>query len=233
MCSYVFIFNQLPDPGMWTLPADALALIEPLGPSPDLVQALAVEAGARTAREDHRGAIEAANRAHALAAQLGLPEPAQALGFRGLARGYLGDPGGLADMHQALEAATAQGLSYDVAILYNNLAEETQLVEGPRQSLELARDGAHYDGNSSRCRGSKHRRCSGRAAACSPSASQTMPANGCARHQKSSPSSAPSQVSPTGSSPKPPPQAHNQELCAAALTNTYLDSRHPYSALYG
>ena len=93
---------------------------------------------------DHRQAIEHADRALALAAQLGLPEPARALGFRGAARVRLGDAGGLEDMRTALAAATAQGLGRDVAILYNNLAEATWLVEGPRQRLELAREGARF-----------------------------------------------------------------------------------------
>jgi tetratricopeptide (TPR) repeat protein len=126
------------------LSAEALALVEPLGPSPGLVQALTGEAGARMVWGDQRQAIERADRALALAAQLGLPEPAPALGFRGAARDSLGDAGGLEDMRTALETATAQGLGRDAAILYNNLAQSTWLVQGPRRYLELAREGSRF-----------------------------------------------------------------------------------------
>jgi tetratricopeptide (TPR) repeat protein len=93
---------------------------------------------------DHHQAIDHADRALTLAAQLGLPEPARALGFRGNARVSLGDAGGLEDQRHALEAATTQGLGYEVANLYNNLAEDTWLTQGPRQRLDLAREGSRF-----------------------------------------------------------------------------------------
>ncbi|MBV9096354.1 MAG: AAA family ATPase, partial [Streptosporangiaceae bacterium] len=144
MTGYGLVLQWLGDPRNRTLSTDALALVEPLGPSPELVRALAEEAGTRMVWGDHHRAIAHADRALALAAQLGLPEPAQALGFRGVARISLGDAGGLEDMHKAHEAATAQGRSYEVALIYNNLAENTWLVEGPRQRLELAREGSRF-----------------------------------------------------------------------------------------
>ena len=104
-----------------TLSADALALVEPLGPSPALVQALAEEAGTRMMWGDLREAVEYAARALALAAQLGLPEPARALGFRGMAGLLLGDAAGCRTCARRSSLATAQGLGRDVAILYVNL----------------------------------------------------------------------------------------------------------------
>src|SRR5437764_11787283 len=100
MTGYGMTLQGLGDPRERTLPTDALALAEPLGPSPELVQALASEAGRRTMWGDHQEAIEHADRALALAAQFGLPEPARALGFRGMARVNLGDAGGLEDMRK-------------------------------------------------------------------------------------------------------------------------------------
>jgi class 3 adenylate cyclase/tetratricopeptide (TPR) repeat protein len=144
MTGYGMTLQGLGDPRDRTLSTETLALVEPLGPSADLVQALADEAGTRMVCGDLREAIEHADRALALAAQLGLPEPARARGFRGAARDSLGDAGGLEDMRKALKAATAQGLGRDVAILYNNLAEDTWRVEGPRQRLGLAREGARF-----------------------------------------------------------------------------------------
>jgi len=138
------VLFELGDPRARTLSNNAVALVEPLGPSPALVQALAEEAGTRMLWGDHREAIEHADRALALAAQLGLPEPPRALGFRGGARVSLGDAGGLDDTRRALKGATAQGLGHEVAFLYNNLAEDTWLIEGPRQRLELAREGSRF-----------------------------------------------------------------------------------------
>ena len=144
MNGYGLVLSRLGDPRNRTICAEALALVEPLGPSAELVRALADEGGTRMLWGDHREAIEYADRALALAARLGLPEPARARGFRGAARVKLGDAGGLEDMRKALDAATAQGLGREVAILYNNLAEDTWLVEGPRQRLELAREGSRF-----------------------------------------------------------------------------------------
>jgi class 3 adenylate cyclase/tetratricopeptide (TPR) repeat protein len=144
MTGYVGVLLRLGDPRGWTLSADAVALVEPLGPSPELVQALAEEAGTRMLWGDHREAIEHADRALALAAQLGLPESARALDFRGTARVGLGDAGGLEDTRKARDAATAQGLGRELANLHANLAESTWPVEGPRQRLELAREGSRF-----------------------------------------------------------------------------------------
>jgi len=144
MHGYELFLLRLGDPRAHTLPADALALVEPLGPSPDLVQALAVKAMDGVLWGNPHEAIEHADRALALAVQLGLPEPVRALGFRGNARVSIGDAGGLEDQRLALKAATAQGLGYEVAVLYNNLADDTWLVEGPRQRLDLAREGSRF-----------------------------------------------------------------------------------------
>ena len=144
MTGFGLALFELGDSRARTLSTSALALVEPLGPSPALVQALAEEAGTKMLWGDHREAIEHANRALALAAQLGLPEPPRALGFRGGARVSLGDAGGLDDARRALKGATAQGLGREVALLYNNLAEDAWLIEGPRQRLELARKGARF-----------------------------------------------------------------------------------------
>ena len=56
-----------------------------------------------------------------LAEELGLPRPARALGYRGMARADLGDPGGLEDFREAIELATEAGQGREVALLHNNL----------------------------------------------------------------------------------------------------------------
>jgi class 3 adenylate cyclase/tetratricopeptide (TPR) repeat protein len=144
MGAYEIILERLGDPRHWTLSAEALALVEPLGPSPTLVHALAKKARTSMVWGDNRDAIEHADRALTLAARLGLPEPARALGIRGHARTLLGDPAGLEDQRRALNIANDLGMGREVAILYNNLAESSWLVQGPRQRLELARAGSAF-----------------------------------------------------------------------------------------
>jgi hypothetical protein len=95
--------------------AEAVEILEPGGDSPELVAALTERAGTRFIYGEHRGAVEAADRAIAMAASIGLPESARALGFRGGARCVLGDRGGLEDFRRALELAKAQGLGREVA----------------------------------------------------------------------------------------------------------------------
>ena len=80
-------------------------------------------------------AIAAADRACALAQQLGLPEPAQAVGARGNARAYLGDPDGLAEMERALPMLIEQGEGNQAATLQNNLAIARYPLQGPARSL--------------------------------------------------------------------------------------------------
>ena len=70
--------------GRGTLPAEALALLEPLPPGPELRRrAHRARRAPRRCRAGTRPAIDYAERALALAAQLGLPRPARALGYRG------------------------------------------------------------------------------------------------------------------------------------------------------
>jgi hypothetical protein len=94
--------------------------------------------------QEFRVAVAHAERAIAMAKELGLPEPARALGFRGAARTDLGDARGIEDMRQAMEAATAQGLAREIAILHMNLAEALWPIEGPRARLETLREGSAF-----------------------------------------------------------------------------------------
>ena len=122
----------------------ALGILEPLGPSPELAEALADRAAASFLSDQHAEAAALAERAVELAAELGLPLPARALGFRGCARFALGEAAGLDDMRRALEAATAQGLGREAAVLYHNLGVSLCRAEGPRAAWELAQQGAAF-----------------------------------------------------------------------------------------
>ena len=138
------VLGSLGDPRAWSLPVDALTLLEPLGPSPELVGALieVVRADALQARSED--AIHVADRALGLAEELGLARPARALGYQASARASLGYPGGLADYREAIELATQAGQGREVALLHNNLGMDLCLFEGPAAALEVFREGIAY-----------------------------------------------------------------------------------------
>ncbi|HEY2940059.1 MAG TPA: adenylate/guanylate cyclase domain-containing protein [Gaiellaceae bacterium] len=117
------------------LAAEAVALLEQEAPGPALVDAYAQLANAQVIDGAYEEAIAAAQRAATLAESLGLPEPARALGYRGFARFYVGDAGGLDEMERALALVLEQGAGRDAAILQNNLALVRYPLQGPASSL--------------------------------------------------------------------------------------------------
>ena len=141
---YSMLLHRLGDRGYPDAADRALGILEPLGPSPELVEALAGRAAASFLSDQHAEAAAFAERAVELAAELGLPVPARALGFRGCARFALGRAEGLEDMRRALEAATAQGLGREAAVVYHNLGVSLVRAEGPRAAWELAQRGTAF-----------------------------------------------------------------------------------------
>ena len=132
------------DSRAWDLPAEALALLEPLGASAALVGALTEVARVETLQARELEAIRVADRAIAAAAQLGLPRPARALGYRGLARAERGDPGWLEDFREAISLSKEAGEGREVALLLNNLATELWAYEGPAAGIEGYDEGVAY-----------------------------------------------------------------------------------------
>ena len=141
---YSMLLHRLGDRRYPDVADTALVMLEPLGPSPELAEALADRAAASFLSDQHVEAAAFAERAVELTADLGLPVPARALGFRGGARFALGQAVGLEDMRRALEAATAQGLGREAAVLYMNLAVSLLRAEGSRAAWELAQQGAAF-----------------------------------------------------------------------------------------
>ena len=85
---------RLADPTAGDAIKEAVELLEAEPVGGELVSAYAHLAGYQAITGHAEEAIEAADRATALAVELGLPEPAFALHFRGVARTDIGDPGG-------------------------------------------------------------------------------------------------------------------------------------------
>ena len=138
------VLGRLGDPGREEALAEALALLEAQPPGPELVAAHAQLAAARFTGAALAEAVAAGERALALAAELGLPEPAGALGYRGAARCYLGEREGLEDMRLALELAVEQGQGRVAATLHNNLAIVSWQYEGPQAALAACRAGIDF-----------------------------------------------------------------------------------------
>ena len=109
-------FSRLGDPRAWELPAEALALLEPLPPGPEHVAALTELARAEALQGRNEAGIDYAERALSLAAATRpAASPPAPSATRGLARGYLGDRGGLDDFREAIALATEAGQGREVA----------------------------------------------------------------------------------------------------------------------
>ena len=110
----------------------------------ELVAAHAELAPIRCVAGNYAGAIGAAEEALALAKELGLPEPARALNYRGVARAYLGDKEGVDDMRRALALALEHGQGREAAILHHTLAIVSWQYEGPEPALTACREGIDF-----------------------------------------------------------------------------------------
>jgi len=124
--------------------SQALELVQALPPGPELVAAQTNLAGFYSVAGRFALAVDAAEKAIALAHELGFDPPARALGYRGKSRAVLGDRGGLTDMREALDLALDRGESREAAVLYNNLALELWPWEGPAASLTASEEGIEF-----------------------------------------------------------------------------------------
>jgi tetratricopeptide (TPR) repeat protein len=113
-----------------------LALLEPLPPGPEHVAVLTEISDEHMLLGQYETGLEVADRALALAAELGLGRPARTLGFRATSRSYLDERGALDDFEEALELALEAGQGRHAAVIYNNWAIARGSFEGPAQGLE-------------------------------------------------------------------------------------------------
>jgi class 3 adenylate cyclase/tetratricopeptide (TPR) repeat protein len=100
-----------------------------------------------------RDAIGSAEKAIALAREIGFENTSRALQMRGIARMDLGDPGGVEDLRAAVDLALELGLpAEDTAIAYGNLGENVGMLEGIATGRELVEAGLEF----ARARGHMH-----------------------------------------------------------------------------
>ncbi|HZA83892.1 MAG TPA: AAA family ATPase, partial [Actinomycetes bacterium] len=124
----------------------AVELLEGARPGPELGSAYAQMAMDRVMSGHPQEALGWADKALALADELGgLPEERlRALDSRGVARGDLGDLGGIHDLRAALELGLEVGAGFDTAVVYNNLIEPLWLTEGPVAALATCREAIEF-----------------------------------------------------------------------------------------
>jgi tetratricopeptide (TPR) repeat protein len=126
--------------------SQAIELLEPDGPSPELCASYVQMAADRVLSGHSEGTLAWADKALTLAEQFGgLPEvKIQALDYRGMARCDLSDFGGLDDLRQALQLAQKVGAGNDAAVLYVSLAEPLWVADGPATALDTCRMGIDF-----------------------------------------------------------------------------------------
>ena len=124
----------------------AVELLERARPGPELCSAYAQMAMDRVMSGHPREALGWADKALALAEELGgLPEERlRALDARGVARGDLGDLGGMEDLRAALAVGLEIGAGYDTTVVYNNLIEPLWLSEGPAAALATCQEAIEF-----------------------------------------------------------------------------------------
>jgi len=137
MLTYVGVLGALGDERFWTMPAEVLALLEPLPPGPELVEALFVVAGSEAGQGRTSAALAFAERGLDLTQRLGLGGSVDAVRVRGLTRLMVGDPGGVADLLQAIALATEAGQGSEVCLLHQNLAVTLHSERGPEAALDM------------------------------------------------------------------------------------------------
>src|SRR5205823_2178578 len=135
------VVHRLGDPRSEEMIAEAVELLEAQPAGPELVAGHTYMAGRQTLASRYAQGLAAAERAHALGAELGLPEPAFALHWRGLARCELGDADGVEDVRRALQLALEQGQARETAVIYGNLAWGSSVLPGAAGGTRRLRGG--------------------------------------------------------------------------------------------
>jgi hypothetical protein len=139
-------WNQGDTRGATAVLTEAIELLEREPPSPELCSAYEGMAGDRVMSGHAKEALDWADKALALADDLGgLPEVRpRVLDARGMARCDLGDFGGMEDLREALALGLELGAGFDTAVIYNNLAEPVWLVDGSTAALAICQEGIDF-----------------------------------------------------------------------------------------
>ncbi|TMK81725.1 MAG: zinc-ribbon domain-containing protein [Actinobacteria bacterium] len=124
---------------------EAVELLEPFGPSRELLGAYCTRAGENMMLGnlevwEHWTAVTLE-----MADQLDLPEyRMRALQYRGIAGAIRGDPQGKADLEEAVRLGYELGLGKETAVGYDNLADWVSALEGPAAGLAIYEEGMRF-----------------------------------------------------------------------------------------
>jgi class 3 adenylate cyclase/tetratricopeptide (TPR) repeat protein len=125
------------NPNRMDMLAEVLALLQPLTPGAEQVAVLTEIADEHQLLGQYETGLEVADRALALAAELGIGRPARTLCFHAGNRLRLGDAtGALEELRDAMEIAVEAGQGRQIGVIYNWLAQTGGALEGPARALE-------------------------------------------------------------------------------------------------
>jgi tetratricopeptide (TPR) repeat protein len=144
MLTLALPLGRVGDPRNAVTVSEATELIDAVGPCEEYVAALSASASRDAIGGRPDSALVHAERALTMAQELGLPRPARALGFRGMARCTIGDPAGLDDFREAIVLAGEAGQSREGAVLRSNLAGELFNYVGVPAAIEASADAIEY-----------------------------------------------------------------------------------------
>jgi tetratricopeptide (TPR) repeat protein len=125
--------------------AEAARTLEGLPPGRALASAYVMLARRRTFEGRERESLQYAERALALAREIGARQHiVRAMQFVGFARCSLGDLGGLDDLREALRLGLEWGLGIETGLGYTNLGDWVWQAEGPAPGLEVYQEGVAF-----------------------------------------------------------------------------------------
>ncbi len=123
----------------------AVALLEPLGPSPALIAAYATRAGGHMLAGRFAEWVRWTEATLELADLLGLPAfRMRALQYRGIYRIMSGDLDGRADLEESLRLGIELGAGQETANAYDNLADWVPAIQGPAAGLGVHDPGTRF-----------------------------------------------------------------------------------------
>jgi tetratricopeptide (TPR) repeat protein len=124
---------------------EAVALLEPLGPSRELAAAYSTTAGNHMMAGRFTEWVTWTQAALDLADRLDLPEyRMRALQYRGIHRVISGDLEGRGDLEESLRIGLELGLGTETAVAYINLADWVSSLDGTAASLVLTEEGIRF-----------------------------------------------------------------------------------------
>jgi class 3 adenylate cyclase/tetratricopeptide (TPR) repeat protein len=124
---------------------EAIELLEPAGPSRELVAAYSARAGGHLHAGRYWELKTWTETTLELAERLGLDEyRMRALQYRGIYRTMAGDLDGRADLDEALRLGLHLGLGRETAIAFTNLADSVSDIDGPGAGLTLYQEGMAF-----------------------------------------------------------------------------------------